>query len=545
MKHWCLLALLVFTIAASVNAGLNQVHMVPLNPRGLRIEFDDAGYDMVALHFSVNKQLHGVAAGDINVDITVKSGNKWVYEYSRPVQPGDTVNYWALAFANGAAVDSVTDQSYVIPVLTTPALTTTTTTPTSTTAMPTTPAPGGATSGTAAASIALNTNSATTTSSTGVNVVQPAGTVAGTGQGGSCACSQSGSKKINRVCNSYPCLIFEDNFDDLDVDIWEHEITAGGGGNWEFQYYTNNRTNSYVKNGTLFIKPTLTTEKLGPQSLTSGTLDLWGSSPGDLCTGNAFYGCERHGTPSNLLNPIQSARLRSSRGFSFKYGKLEVEAKMPTGDWIWPAIWLLPKWNAYGQWPASGEIDLVEARGNRNYHDAQGKSFGVDQMGSTLHFGTDFQHDPYQAAHVEKAAKSGTFGDSFHKYGLEWDENAIKFYLDDELILNVAPGPGGFWDLGNLGQLNFNNPWQGRPKMAPFDQEFFIILNVAVGGTAFFPDAFRNTPHPKPWRDASQTAMREFWNAKNQWYPTWNADTNNGEDAAMQVKYIRVWKLKP
>ena len=69
-------------------------------------------------------------------------------------------------------------------------------------------------------------------------------------------------------------------------------------------------------------------------------------------------------------------------------------------------------------------------------------------------------------------------------------------------------------------------------------------MNVAVGGTGYFPDKFHHSP-PKPWNDKSQIAAHEFWNAKAQWYPTWHPNTNNGEDAAMQVKYIRVYKLKP
>lgn len=61
-----------------------------------------------------------------------------------------------------------------------------------------------------------------------------------------------------------------------------------------------------------------------------------GSLPGDVCTGNSFWGCRREGNPEHIINPIQSARLRSSRGFNFKYGKVEVRAKMPKGDWLWP-----------------------------------------------------------------------------------------------------------------------------------------------------------------------------------------------------------------
>lgn len=61
-----------------------------------------------------------------------------------------------------------------------------------------------------------------------------------------------------------------------------------------------------------------------------------GGSAADVCTGNMFWGCKRDGAPGRVINPIQSARLRSSRGLNFRYGKVEAEAKLPVGDWLWP-----------------------------------------------------------------------------------------------------------------------------------------------------------------------------------------------------------------
>ena len=66
-----------------------------------------------------------------------------------------------------------------------------------------------------------------------------------------------------------------------------------------------------------------------------------------------------------------------------------------------PAIWMLPRLNVYGKWPASGEIDIMESRGNRDYHDPQGASQGVDSVGSTLHFGADFYTNQWPKAHKE------------------------------------------------------------------------------------------------------------------------------------------------
>jgi hypothetical protein len=124
-------------------------------------------------------------------------------------------------------------------------------------------------------------------------------------------------------------LIFSEDWSNgLDFSLWKHEITMGGGGNWEFEYYTNNRSNSFIENNTLIIKPTLTADRLGAQQVSGAiptTLDLWGSQPADACTGNQFFGCYRSSGGGNVINPIQSARIRTAKTFSFKFGRLEVE----------------------------------------------------------------------------------------------------------------------------------------------------------------------------------------------------------------------------
>nr|AGT42010.1 lipopolysaccharide and beta-1,3-glucan-binding protein [Meretrix meretrix] len=522
---------------------------------------------------SVNAPLPGVAAGQYAVDVRSKTGNEWVVENPNvAVKPGDTVHYWYNYIQNGEG-HLVKDQTWVSSDPTSAPTTTTTTRRPTTHAQ--TQAPrvtnpiysnmqayynslnqtGQGTSGSQSGSVGTGTGTGTSGSQTGTSgtLNTQTGVVSGTSSqtsaasGGSCGCTGKSIRPPGSelTCTTFPCMIFEDNFDSLNLDVWEHEITAGGGGNWEFQYYTNNRTNSYVRDGKLFIKPTLTIESLndGPDSLTKGALDIWGSQPGDVCTGNNFWGCRQDGTPDHIINPIQSARLRSSRGFNFKYGKVEVRAKMPTGDWIWPAIWMLPLRNAYGRWPASGEIDIVEARGNRNYHDDKGHSQGIDNAGSTLHFGSDYWHNKWEKAHGEKLASSGTYADDFHKYVLIWDEDHISITIDDTEVLNVTPQTN-MWEYGGLDKDGVENPWAAGSKMAPLDQEFFLIMNVAVGGVGFFLDKFVNSPG-KPWNDKSDFAPRDFWNARGQWYPTWHTDKNNGEDAAMQVDYIRVWKLKP
>ena len=82
--------------------------------------------------------------------------------------------------------------------------------------------------------------------------------------------------------------------------------------------------------------------------------------------------------------------------------------------------------------------------------------------------------------------------------------------------------------------------------VSTFDLQFYFVMNVAVGGTnGFFPDTWTNAGYAKPWNNQSPTAFLDFWNAKNLWYPTWNPDGNDGEDAAMAIDYVKVWKMKP
>jgi beta-glucanase (GH16 family) len=310
----------------------------------------------------------------------------------------------------------------------------------------------------------------------------------------------------------------------------------GGGGNWEFEYYGNNRSNSYVDNGTLYLKPTLTSDRLGTGAVDGSiptTLELWGGTPADQCTSNAFYGCSRSSGGGNVINPVQSARLRTANTFSFKYGRLEVSARLPKGDWIWPAIWLLPEHQAYGNWPVSGEIDLMESRGNDRSYSAG----GVNCFGSTLHFGPYWPDDPYQLAHADKCIASGDLSEDFHTYGLVWTENEIYTYLDDDSnrVLNMTMDKS-FWQLGGWDKkTTLDNPWRGQPNVAPFDQKFYLIFNVAVGGVnGYFPDGVGG----KPWSDKSTNAARDFLGALPSVHKTWG----QGDASAMAIKSVKVWQ---
>lgn len=301
----------------------------------------------------------------------------------------------------------------------------------------------------------------------------------------------------------------------------------------------NNRSNSYVDSGILYLKPTLTSITLGsglsPSSIQSASVDLWGSDPASLCTGNEFWGCARTGSINNPFNPIQSASIRTAETFSFKYGRMEVRAQLPRGDWIWPAIWLLPLNQQYGEWPASGEIDIMESRGNS----ASYQPGGVNQFGSTIHFGPFAAYNGHQWLSTGYTLQNGALlSDDFHTYGLYWDATGLYTYIDEDsnrVLQKNWTTQGTLWNQFQYWQNeNYANPWttgNGGSIASPFDQEFYIILNVAVGGTnGYFPLGQFGT----------YNSITDFVNNQQTWYNTWNNGTGNTN--AMAIDWVRVYQ---
>lgn len=192
------------------------------------------------------------------------------------------------------------------------------------------------------------------------------------------------------------------------------------------------------------------------------------------CTNHQFWGCERTGSPYNIINPVKSARIRTVNSFGFKYGKVEINAKMPTGDWLAPAIYFMPKSNAYGNWPASGEIDLVESRGNLNLVQ-NNINIGVEQISAKLHFGAFNELDGVKTSTFTRNSAPGSgYNKDFHRYQMEWSPERITFSIDDVETGTVSiESPTGFWNRGNFNTSapGIENPWRGGTPMAPFDQE--------------------------------------------------------------------------
>lgn len=160
-----------------------------------------------------------------------------------------------------------------------------------------------------------------------------------------------------------------------------------------------------------------------------------------------------------------SARIRTLGKGDWTYGRVEVRARLPRGQGIWPAIWMLPSDDRYGGWAASGEIDIVELVGHE-----------PDRVHGTLHYGGEWPDNTYSGAPYVLA--SGTFADRFHTFALEWEPGEIRWYVD-----------------GNHYQTQTEWSSSRAPYPAPFNQPFHLILNVAVGGNwPGYPDARTTFP---------------------------------------------------
>jgi beta-glucanase (GH16 family) len=228
--------------------------------------------------------------------------------------------------------------------------------------------------------------------------------------------------------NSYPTLnlVWADEFNGnaLNLQDWTYEVGRGsnGWGNNELQYYTAGE-NAKMENGLLTIE--------------------------------ARKDIDRNYT---------STRMKTQDKRTFTYGRVDIRAKTPKGQGIWPALWMLGNDIPTVGWPACGEIDIMEIVG----HEPQ-KTHG------TAHWGRDFSQHKYKGNSY--SLQKEDFSDRFHVFSIYWEVNAIYWYVDDVLFYTIT-----------------SSDMEGQPY--PFDKPFFFLFNIAVGGnwpknpdsTTIFPE---------------------------------------------------------
>ncbi|RKF71662.1 Beta-1,3-glucan-binding protein [Golovinomyces cichoracearum] len=339
---------------------------------------------------------------------------------------------------------------------------------------------------------------------------------------------------LSSVIHHKYCLILDDNFSNgFNTEIWTREAEVGGFGNGQFEQTTLTDENVYVENSKLIIKPTLQDSSLIYQNT---VINLTADG---VCSSDILSNCVSitNLTEGTIVQPVKSGRINTKVGARIKYGRVEVTAKLPAGDWLWPAIWMLPVNETYGPWPASGEIDLMESRGNNYTHDQGGNNV----ISSTLHWGPDMVNDAWWRSSSKRKALHTTYTKTEHKFGLEWSQKYIFTYINTVLLQVLYTNfdrplyERGQFPLSDINVTRLIGEWsQTGHKQSPFDQEFYLIINVAVGGiNGWFKDGVGG----KPWVDHSPTASKDFWDARDQWYPTWTA-SGAGK---MEISSVKMW----
>ena len=215
-------------------------------------------------------------------------------------------------------------------------------------------------------------------------------------------------------------LLWSDEFDGdkLKDSYWTREVREVGWTNNELQSYEDSEDNVFVKDGNLVLKAIKTENADGTVSYTSG-------------------------------------KVNSQNKKDFTYGKVVIGAKTPKGQGLWPAGWMMPTDESfYGQWPKCGEIDIMEVLGN-----------DVKTAYTTIHYGEP--HGEQQGKYTLQGLD--TFAHSFHEYSVEWEPGEMRFYIDDHetLVCNDWFSADGDDE---------------KEYPAPFNQSFFVQMNLAVGG---------------------------------------------------------------
>ncbi|CZS98780.1 hypothetical protein WAI453_001825 [Rhynchosporium graminicola] len=340
---------------------------------------------------------------------------------------------------------------------------------------------------------------------------------------------------LSSVVHHKYCPVMSDDFSNgLNSEIWTKEAEVGGFGNGQFEQTTLDDTNVFVSDGKLIIKPTLQNAELIEAN---NVINL---TKEGVCSSDIIKNCvaQTNLTTGSIVPPVLSGRINTKKGATIRYGRVEVTAKLPEGDWLWPAIWMLPVNATYGPWPLSGEIDIAESRGN-NHTYAQG---GNNIVSSALHWGPDPANDAWWRTNVKRGALHTTYSKTEHTFGLEWSQKYLFTYVNTRLLqvtytnFNKPLWERGGFPLADSNNTRFHDVWSDTGRhQTPFDQEFYLIINVAVGGTNGW---FEDGKSGKPWLDGSQTARLDFWRQRNQWLPTWQKP-GAGQ---MEISKVEMWR---
>ncbi len=243
-------------------------------------------------------------------------------------------------------------------------------------------------------------------------------------------------------------LVWQDTFDGdtLDRTKWAPEQSCWGGGNDERQCYTDRPDNVAVHDGVLHLKARLETFR-GP-----------------------LHPVERRSADDGLRTQNYTSGKVRTRGLAdWRYGRISARMKLPAGQGAWPAFWMMPAHDQYGSWPLSGEIDIMEAVNLKT--PCAGCAPGIETRTSgALHFGGLPPDNTYWFAKAPES-DGATPADEWRVYTVEWAQGQIQWFVDGDIFLRINAED---WFTAAV--------TKEQDKYAPFNQPFYLMFNLAVGG---------------------------------------------------------------
>ena len=279
------------------------------------------------------------------------------------------------------------------------------------------------------------------------------------------ACSLSDDAQITHTSEDQQnwTLIWSDEFDGtmLDRRKWAPETSCWGGGNNELQCYTDRPKNIKISDGVL---------KLIAKAEQFRGLNY----PQDWADRG-----------EQITQSYTSGKVRTKGLANWTYGRFEARIKLPQGQSTWPAFWMLPEDNHYGKWPLSGEIDIMEAVNlGAICQDCDGSNT-ENRSSAALHFGQLWPNQKNQFKDNILPKKT----DDYHVFSVEWSEDQFDWFVDGKKFFTVE-----------YDDWYTNSVTKDDNHLAPFDQPFYLMFNLAVGGNlpdsrnekSFNPNSFPN-----------------------------------------------------
>ncbi|XP_055376828.1 beta-1,3-glucan-binding protein 1-like [Condylostylus longicornis] len=467
---------LVYTLGYEIpNAKIEVFH-----PKGFQVSIPaEPGVTLFAFHGKLNEEMEGLEAGNWSKDITkAKNGRFTFIDRNTEIKIGDTIYFWTYALNNGLGYRQDNGEFIV-----------------------------------KSYSNLDDSNKPSSINNQNTNNVKPISILTR-------KCQPSITIVNNNLVECEGDLIFEENFDSpiLSSSKWTIENRFINEPDFLFVMYFKNSDALKIENGFAKIKPY---RYFGNDEISLYTKAY---NFGLECTGLIETDeCVKSENDFTILQPLVSAQFNTKNKFNFKYGRIEIRARLPNADWIFPQIFLEPaSYNFYGKNDyQSGQMRIAFTEGNNTCNLKGGLLLN--------------SNEPFRSIKLcQKQCETTLWSNEFHIYSLNWQSDKITLSVDGNQYCLIEPQLGfHLLKIQNKELPNIEHLSKGT-KIAPFDKQFYITLGYGVGGFADFPDNILN----KPWRNGDVKAILNFWKTmikRHEWLK---------DDASeFQIDYIRVFSI--